>query len=421
MPPGKSLLVVCGLIALALTTPASADWSRVTELPASDVFSLFSKGDTIAAGTDTAVYVSTNGGATWKRSAKPAPTVDTIRAVLVHNGRLYAGTFGQGVFVSNDLGTSWQGYSQGLVGGIGNAVLSIQGLVVRGDSIFAATAGAAAWVRNLSAGSWSLFGASTLQAFSATNMDGGIAVGGSRLFACAGFNGTVFFRDPGQPDWTLSLLFNDQFAPGLAPLNAIWTGHRWVVGSNIGVFHSATGQPPWTFVDLGISPAFFTGSALHGSNVFVSLGGGPASVVARSHDDGVTWPEVETQPSVNIYRIATHGNDLYAARVDGLWRRPIDTVSVPDDPAPARLRFAVRGLSPTRDEVRFALELPRAGAYAIEVFDVRGRRVADPIRGEFAAGPHEVVWNARGLGPGVYLARLTAGTESAVARIVRVR
>ena len=33
----------------------------------------------------------------------------------------------------------------------------------------------------------------------------------------------VFFLDLGQPDWTLSLLFNDRFAPGLAGLTAIWT------------------------------------------------------------------------------------------------------------------------------------------------------------------------------------------------------
>src|SRR4029453_8164 len=112
----RSSVILFGLI---VAGPAAAQWSRVVALPQSDIFSVWSNGDTIVAGADTAVYVSTNGGAIWKRSAKLASGVNSIRAALVHNGRLYAGTFGQGVFVSNDLGTSWLGFSQGLGGGIG--------------------------------------------------------------------------------------------------------------------------------------------------------------------------------------------------------------------------------------------------------------------------------------------------------------
>src|SRR5262247_494515 len=102
-----------GAVALAaLVAPAWAQWTQVPDVTASDVFSVWTNGDTIVAGADSIAYVSTNAGATWKRSEKVAAGVTSVRSVRIHNGRLYAGTNrfdspGQGVFVSDDLGDTW--------------------------------------------------------------------------------------------------------------------------------------------------------------------------------------------------------------------------------------------------------------------------------------------------------------------------
>src|SRR5262249_61245597 len=84
------------------------------------------------------------------------------RSVTIHNGRLYAGTNrfdspGQGVFISDDLGDTWSDFSQGLAGPGSHDVTD---LLIRGDSLFAATDGSGAWVRNLTSGTWSRFGGS---------------------------------------------------------------------------------------------------------------------------------------------------------------------------------------------------------------------------------------------------------------------
>jgi hypothetical protein len=92
---------------------------------------------------------------------------------------------------------------------------------------------------------------------------------------------------------------------------------------------------------------------------------------------------------------------------------------VPGDGAPVALRFALAGSQPIRDEARFRFDLPEPGPVAIEVFDVAGRRAADAIRGSFPAGQNEIAWDARGLGPGVYLARLTAGGKHVIVRMIR--
>jgi len=407
------------LIALFMfAAPASAQWTKVDAVPVSDVHAVYANGDTIVACGNSAVDVSVDAGATWKHSTAVAPNLNFVSTALVRNGRLYVGTDRQGVFISDDLGDTWTGYSTGLAG---LGALDIAKIIVRGDSLYAATVGSGAWVRNLESGSWIHFGHEIDDA-QAANMTT-IAAGGSRLLGVGGFNGTVYFRDPGDSDWTESLLLNDHLGPGLAGLSAIWTGHRWVVGSNIGVYHSATGQEPWTFVDFGVSPILFSGVAMHGGDVFVSLGTGGGSLIARSRDDGLTWQNMDTMVQVFVYDIAIHGMTLYAGRVDGLWRRSIlEMVSLPaPESNQSRLSLAIAERDPVADNVRFTFELPDAGAIAIEVFDIAGRNVGDAIREVRPAGRGEMGWDARGLAAGIYYARLTTAGDQAVTRLVRVR
>ena len=408
------------LVALSLfaVTPAWAQWSRVPDLPASDIFSVYANGDTLAAGADTAVYVSTNAGATWKRSARVAPGVTEIHAVWVRNGRIFAGTHGQGVFVSNDLGDTWLDFNQGLVGGPFNSQLDVANLLVHGDSLYAATAGAGVWVRNIAgAGTWSHFG--DLPGDTTAGIVDDVAASDTRLVAGGGGNGSVYFRDLGAPGWTQNFLTGG-FAAGLEGMAVVWTGHGWVVGSNGGLFRSPNGQEPWTPTgpDLGI--LFHVSFALRGSDLFADLGIEGGSVIAFSSDDGVDWQELENMTSVFIYRLAVVGNELYAGRLDGLWHRSIATVSVPER-GMEPLQFAIAGSQPVGDQVRFRIDLPAPGPIVIEVFDVAGRRAADPIRRSSPAGRSEISWDAHQLGRGIYLARLTTERTRAVVRLVRVR
>src|SRR5262245_39164494 len=125
-------LVLLGVV--ALTVPASADWTRVSEVPSTTLYSIWANGDTIATGADSVVYLSTNAGATWKGSATVTHGGLEVERVRMRNGRLYAGTRRAGMFISDNLGDTWSGFNQGLVGGFGNSQLDIVDLAIRGDS-----------------------------------------------------------------------------------------------------------------------------------------------------------------------------------------------------------------------------------------------------------------------------------------------
>ena len=413
-------LMVAVLGLMATTAPASADWTRVTEIPVTAINALWANGDTIAAGVDTAVYVSTDAGASWKRSAKPAPNVVIVSALWIRNGRLYAGTYGQGVFISDDLGASWSPFNQGLVGGFDDSQLNLSDLQMRGDSMYAATQGAGVYVRHLAAaGTWHPFGAE-LELNQGANVND-LTLGGSRLIASAGVNGQVFHNDSPDADWIVSNLDNLGLQPGLSGKNTVWNGNGWVVGTNFGVFSSVAGQEPWTrSAPIPVAVDWVALAAL-GAHLFAAFDLPAGAVVEESDDDGLTWQDLESFPGAFIVSLAICEGQLFAARQDGLWRRSSGTAAVPVIDPPAGLHFAVVGPQPSRDRTQLHFELREASVASIRVFDVLGRSVGDRVEEWRSSGPHEMTLDTRRLSPGVYTVLLTTGRQRAAVRVVHVR
>ncbi len=92
-----------------------------------------------------------------------------------------------------------------------------------------------------------------------------------------------------------------------------------------------------------------------------------------------------------------------------------------DDALPGprlHLKAAPNPFNPTTT-LRFFL--PQAAHTRLDIYDVGGRRVATLRDGTLAAGRHEEVWHARGNPSGVYFARLQAGSDVEVTRLVLLK
>jgi hypothetical protein len=311
------------------------------------------------------------------------------------------------------------------VGGFLDTQLDVDGLQARGESLYVATAGAGVYVRRLVTGStWSHFG-EIFEPEQASNV-AAIALGGTRLLALGGGNGEVFRRDPGAPEWTVSELDNIGIHAGLAPQSAVWNGAGWVVGSNLGLFHSVLGQEPWTRVDLGLGALSNTafaarGRELFGAFVFVIPGVSIATAIEHSEDDGATWGILDVLPNAFVFSAAVSHSELYTGRTDGLWRRDMGTVSVPPGGGPvAGVKFELAGAQPVRDVARFRFVLAEPATGAIEVFDLAGRRATQAIRGSWPAGTNEATLDTRALAPGVYGVRFSSGATQRAIRLVPI-
>ena len=91
-------------------------------------------------------------------------------------------------------------------------------------------------------------------------------------------------------------------------------------------------------------------------------------------------------------------------------------------PARAVLSLAGASPNPASDVLAVAFSLPSVGEGALELFDLRGRRVARQDLAGMAAGPHRVALaDARHLGTGVYWVRLTHGNQHLTAKAAVVR
>jgi len=77
--------------------------------------------------------------------------------------------------------------------------------------------------------------------------------------------------------------------------------------------------------------------------------------------------------------------------------------------------------NPFRGVATIRFDLPVAGAAKLEVFDVRGRKVANLVDGVVAAGAHEVRWSPVGQTSGLYFYRLVTKEFEATRKLAFMR
>jgi hypothetical protein len=87
--------------------------------------------------------------------------------------------------------------------------------------------------------------------------------------------------------------------------------------------------------------------------------------------------------------------------------------------------FAVQGGNPAGDGVSFRIGIPSPTRAEVSVYDIAGRRVAQPLSEFLPAGYRTVRWNvSRGAGTagsGVYFVRFSAQGKTVIRKFVLLR
>lgn len=176
------------------------------------------------------------------------------------------------------------------------------------------------------------------------------------------------------------------------------------------------------------NPGFPLETGDFGSGSQGLLLGSPTRLFVAQNGSGVYAYDLAlpTQPA-QLDRYNTADNAYSVARID-------DMIFVADYSALIGLRFETLTAAPSipipgtlalraypnpfnpRTDLQFSLETD--GRVRVEIFDVRGRRLALIDEGDYAAGTHTLRWNGRdakgqGLPSGVYLARLAFEKDGA--------
>jgi hypothetical protein len=102
-----------------------------------------------------------------------------------------------------------------------------------------------------------------------------------------------------------------------------------------------------------------------------------------------------------------------------------DGVSAAEGVSIHEVSFAIQGGNPAGGAVSFRLGLPASTRAELSVFDIAGRRVAQPFSGVVGPGYHTIKWNGHGdaavAGSGVYFVRFTAEGRTFTRRFVLLR
>ncbi len=260
-----------------------------------------------------------------------------------------------------------------------------------------------------------------------------------------GFLGTATFGSGGPSAVTLmSAGANDAFVARYAPdgtlISAVRAGGA---GDDIslGVATDGTGN--------AVVTGYFNGTATFGNGadaVAVASAGGYDVFVSRYAPDGTVLSVVSAGgPSDDFgYGVATDGSgnavvtgyftstasfgsgaaavtltsagaiDMFLAR----YAFPVKTAVVGGAAAPAAFRLIGAAPNPFNPTTTIRFDLPTAASVTATVYDLLGRPVRT-LGGSFAAGPSQsLAFDAAGLPSGVYLVRLSTGTQTATVRVM---
>lgn len=157
----------------------------------------------------------------------------------------------------------------------------------------------------------------------------------------------------------------------------------------------------------------------------------PAANRMRAYDmTSPAMPELvfEGETVHGMSQLAVKGQRLYAS--EGIHGFAVYD-NVPDGAATGVATLARSALrppspNPANPRTTLAFTLAEAGEGRLDIYDARGRRVATPLAGTFAAGPGTVAWDGRGddgrtLPSGVYLVQLRVGGQHWREKLVLAR
>src|SRR4029078_3628438 len=319
------------LVSVLCFLTSFSQWTRVEQLPLSDIFIVYHKDNILYAGGKRIIYVSKDEGQTWDSTAAiPGPPL--INNIIIYKNELYAASAPSGVFKSPDGGLTWQNISTGLL------FPDISDFCEFKGDLYAATLGNSVYKLDpVNKNKWIFFGNDLSDLSANVNC---IAGNNNALVAGTNANAIYDYLPANSTTWEERLL-SGQISPNEKAYDIV-TGHDTLFyASGIGKFYLST--------DDGLSCQFF-GNRLPSAATTV-VNAKQALLISRYIFDGGSKilfyyikKDALQNPFVNFsvvfnhfsYKIDILGNKLWNASTQGLFYMSLS--ALPDisavDPSP---------------------------------------------------------------------------------------
>jgi hypothetical protein len=280
---------------------------------------------------------------------------------------IFAGSFGSGVFISTNNGTSWAAVDSGL------SNKNVYSLALGGSNIFAGTFGAGVFLSSNNGTSWAA-------------VNSGLA------------NDTIL---------SLAVSGNNVFA-----------------GTFDGIYLSTNSGRSWTKANSGVKGSYVQAFEVSGGNIFAATDSG----VFLSGNNGTSWKAVNYgfTDSNSVRSFAVSNGTLFAGTQSfGVWSRPLSQMSVLPSASPRVVlpesNFKVFTPSLASGNATIEFSLPHPDHISLSVYNLAGHEIASLINQTLSSGRHSISWNTRNLAAGCYSVRLKAGSNTFVRSVPIVR
>ena len=373
-----------------------------------------------------------------------------IRTITQSGVNLFAGTSGDGLYVSSNNGTSWSQLSSGLIG------LEFPAFTVSGANLFAGTEGSGVFISTNSGSSWTaltplpnqnVFALAVSGANLYAGVDGGgvfrstnngstwtnstsgmtntritsLAVTGNSVFAGT-FGGGVFYSTNNGTSWSAvntGILNLDVWTVNITPS---YPGYVFA-GTSGGVFYTSNNGNNWISFNSGLTDTYIHTLAFAGQVIFT---GTDFDGVFRSTNLGGNWIAMnEGLSNTTVWVLTTAGQYLYAGtNGNGVFKRALtELVSVNNSSEvfPENFSLTQNYPNPFNPVTKIKYSLKEQSIVKLSVYDASGKMIENLKDGMQSKGNFEVEWNAVNYSSGIYYYKLEAGNYSETKKMILVK
>ena len=302
------------LVSVLCFSTSFSQWTRVEQLPSSDIFTVYHKDNILYAGGKRIIYVSKDEGQTWD-STNIIPSPALINNIIVYKDELYAASAPSGVFKSPDGGLTWQKINTGLL------FPDISDFCEFKGDLYAATLGNSVYKLDpVNKNKWIFFGNGLSDLSANVNC---IAGNGNSLVAGTNANGIYDYLPANSTTWEERLL-SGQISPNEKAYDIVTGNDTLFYASGGGRFYMST-DDGLTWQRIGNSLPSAATNIVNAKQALIKtryiFNGSSNTLFYYIKKDALQDPFVNFSVVFNhfSYKIDILGNRLWDASTQGLF------------------------------------------------------------------------------------------------------
>lgn len=359
-----------------------------------------------ACGSNGTIVKTTNGGNNWVNLS--SGTVDFLTSLAMNPSNssiIYSAGDNGTILKTTNSGANW---SKTNIGGLYNAIIfkDMNTGVVAGLAgfMYRTTNGGNNWV-NIDPG----IGLTTIYVF--------YTAGNSIFGGCA--SGKIIKSTNNGLNWS-SYQTPSTFGFYCLYFSDVNTG--FAVDATGDVYKSTNSGVNWVQISShsGTKNAIIT----NGIDIFMC---GVSGQILKSTNSGVNWilQTTSTQSDFNAMQFVTPTTGFAVGENGAIYKttnggEPIGIHSISSE-IPESYTLSQNYPNPFNPVTNIEFSIPEAAFIRLTIYDITGRKVAEPVNQKLLPGSYNVDFNAEGFNSGVYFYRLTAGNYSLTKKMILVK